>query len=36
LVVQARVPPHMLELLTTTFTYEEVDQALAQMHPLKS
>jgi hypothetical protein len=26
----------MLELLTTTFTYEEVDQALAQMHPLKS
>lgn len=34
--VQARVPPHMMELLTTTLTYEEVDQALGQMHPLKS
>jgi len=34
--VQARVPPAMNEMLTEVFTPEEVNQALAQMHPLKS
>jgi len=34
--VQARVPPVMNEMLTEVFTPEEVNQALAQMHPLKS
>jgi hypothetical protein len=34
--VQVRVPPCMNEMLTEVFTPEEVNQALAQMHPLKS
>jgi hypothetical protein len=34
--VTARVPPEMNEKLAAVFTPEEVDQALAQMHPLKS
>jgi hypothetical protein len=34
--VQARVLPIMNDMLTEAFSLEEVDQALAQMHPLKS
>jgi len=34
--VTAREPPEMNEKLAAVFTPEEVDQALAQMHPLKS